>query len=301
MLVIVGILVVFAAVIGGFILEEGNPLVLMQPAELLIVGGSAVGIVLVANPLASIRKVLAGVIGVLRRSKYTRGFYLENLRMLYELFAYSRRAGILKLESEVEEPHASQVLSSYPAFLKDQTAVDFVCDSLRMVVAGATNPPEIDQLMELDIEVQRAGRHEPVNALTTVADSLPGLGIVAAVLGVVVTMQAIGSAPEEVGQKVAAALVGTFLGILLCYGVTGPLAAHLEGRNEAHVQYLQVLRAAILAFVKGAQPILAAEYARRSIPLELRPSFADMEANFRREARIPKVTDSQREMNAQHA
>ncbi len=161
-----------------------------------------------------------------------------------------------------------------------------------MIVIGGTTAPELDQLMELDIDVQRRGRHEPVNALNAVADALPGLGIVAAVLGVVITMEAIGGAPEAIGQKVAAALVGTFLGILLCYGVVGPVAARLENLSEAHTQFLQVMRVAIVAFARGSSPLLAVEYARRSIPVELRPSFLDLEASIKREAQIPAVPDA---------
>jgi chemotaxis protein MotA len=158
-----------------------------------------------------------------------------------------------------------------------------------MLVIGATTPGEIDRLMEFDIAVQRRGNHEPVSALSAIADALPGRGIIAAVLGVVITMQSIGSAPQIVGEKVAAALVGTFLGILLCYGVVGPLAARLDSLGEAHTQYLQVLRTAVVAFAKGAPPILALEYARRSIPPESRPGFGEMEIVIRREARIPPV------------
>ena len=158
-----------------------------------------------------------------------------------------------------------------------------------MLVVGLTTPSDLDQLMDLDIEVQRRGRQEPVAAMHAVADALPGLGIVAAVLGVVITMQAIGGAPEVVGQKVAAALVGTFLGILLCYGVVGPVAARLEKLGEAEAQLLHVLRIAIVAFARGASPILAVEYARRSVPVELRPSFLDMEITIKREAKIPPV------------
>ena len=160
---------------------------------------------------------------------------------------------------------------------------DFICDSLRMMIIGATTPQELDQLMELDIDVQRRGRHQPVVALQTVADALPGLGIVAAVLGVVITMQAIGGAPETVGQKVAAALVGTFLGILLCYGVVGPVASRLEGLAEEQAQFLQVMRVAICSFVRGASPMLAVEYARRSIPVDRAPRLS----NWRRPSAAP--------------
>ena len=289
MLVILGIAVVFAAVFGGFLLEKGNPYVLMQPAELLIVGGAAVGIVLVANPSGVIRRMARGMRSVFRRQGHTAASYLRNLRMMYEAFSFAQRAGMAGLEADVEDPGNSRIFSQYPELLADSETLEFVCDSLRMLVIGATTPNELDQLMDLDIEVQRRGRHEPVSALSSVADSLPGLGIVAAVLGVVITMEAIGGSPELIGQKVAAALVGTFLGILLCYGVVGPLASRLETQSEAETQFLQVLRTTIVAFAKGASPILAVEFGRRSIPMELRPGFLDMEKCIRREAKIPAV------------
>src|ERR1022692_681058 len=289
MLAVIGIAVVFLAVFGGFLMEQGNPWVLMQPAELLIVGGAAAGIIMVANPPALIRKMLRGSRDAFRPAAYGRQVFLLHLRMLYEGFGYVQRAGIVALEADVENPPRSPIFSRYPGFLRDAETRDLVCDSLRMMVIGATTAQELDQLMDLDIDVQRRGRHEPVAALSTVADALPGLGIVAAVLGVVITMQAIGGSPETVGQKVAAALVGTFLGILLCYGVVGPVAARLESLGEQHAQFLQVLRVAICSFVRGASPILAVEYARRSIPMESRPSFDELEATIRRDARIPPV------------
>jgi chemotaxis protein MotA len=289
MLVLIGIVIVFAAVMGGYLLEHGNLWVLMQPAELLIVGGAAAGILLVSNPAGVIRKMAGGVLSVFRPATFTSKFYLCNLRMLYEVFSFSQRAGVVSLESDVDDPARSRIFSNYPDFLRDRTTRDFVCDSLRMLVLGVSTPPELDQLMDLDLDVQRRGKYEPVGALLAIADALPGLGIVAAVLGVVVTMGAIGGAPELVGQKVAAALVGTFLGILLCYGVVGPLGTHLEHRGEAHAQFQQVLRTAIVAFSRGASPILSVEYARRSIPVEQRPSFTDMETTIRRDARVPAV------------
>ncbi len=291
MIVLAGIGLVFFAVLGGFLLERGNPWVLMQPAELLIVGGAAIGITLVANPLSVIRKMGRGAAATLRRPAHTPLSLIRYLRMLYEIFSFAQRAGVLALEQDVEQPAQSRVFCNYPEFLADQATCDFICDSLRMIVIGATTAQELDQLMELDIEVQRRGRHEPVNALNSVADSLPGLGIVAAVLGVVITMEAIGGAPETVGQKVAAALVGTFLGILLCYGVVSPVAARLENLSEANCQFLQVMRVAIVAFARGSSPLLAVEYARRSIPAELRPSFLQLEAAIRREAQIPPTLD----------
>jgi chemotaxis protein MotA len=213
--------------------------------------------------------------------------------MLYEVFSFAQRGGAMALEADVEGPETSRIFSNYPGFLKDHATRNFICDSLRMLVIGVTSPHELDHLMDLDIDIQRRGRHEPVGALSSIADSLPGLGIVAAVLGVVITMEAIGGSPETVGQKVAAALVGTFLGILLCYGVVGPAASRLESQGEQQTQFLQVMRTAIAAFARGASPILAVEYGRRSIPVELRPSFVEMETTIRRDARIPAVAQPQ--------
>jgi chemotaxis protein MotA len=289
MLTILGVALVLAAVLGGYISEKGNPYVLLQPAELLIVCGAAAGIALIANPPTTIGKMLRGAGAILFPRSSGRVAYLRALRMLYEVFNYFQRAGQIAFENHIEDPTSSAIFSQYPELLRDKPTIEFLCDSLRMLVIGATTPGEIDRLMELDIEVQRRGNHEPVSALSSIADALPGLGIIAAVLGVVITMQSIGSSPQTVGEKVAAALVGTFVGILLCYGVVGPMATRLDSLGEAHTQYLQVLRTAVVAFAKGASPILALEYARRSIPLEARPGFGEMEIIIRREARIPPV------------
>ena len=289
MLAFVGILVVFGAVLGGYLLEKGNPYVLVQPAELLIVGGAALGIVLVANPPAVIRKMLSGTFAAFLSPPYNRLSYLRSLRMLFEVFSFVQRAGMTAFENDVEDPENSRIFSNYPELLEDRDALNFVCDSLRMLVIGVSAPHEVDHLMDLDIEVQRRGLNQPVNALSAVADALPGLGIVAAVLGVVITMGAIGGSPESVGQKVAAALVGTLLGILLCYGVIGPIASRLETVCTARTHCLEVFRNAIMAFVRGSSPILAVEYGRRSIPVELRPDFSDMEITIRRDARVPHV------------
>jgi|SRR5579871_1097680 len=290
MLAFVGLLLVFGAVLGGFLLEKGNLYLLMQPAEVFIIVGAAAGIILVANPKTVIVKMLHGVTATFRRPLPSRETYVAHLLMLYELFVYSQRSGgIVGLESDVENPSESRMFSRYRGLFRDSGLLEFICDSLRMLIIGATTPQELDLLMDLDIDVQRRGRQEPVNALSSVADSLPGLGIVAAVLGVVITMEAINGSPESVGQKVAAALVGTFLGILLCYGVVSPLAARLENMSEAHTQFFQVLRIAIVSYARGSAPILAIEYARRSIPVEVRPSFQEMEISIKRDARIPPV------------
>lgn len=292
MFALLGILVVFAAVLGGYLLEHGNVYVLMQPAGLVIIAGAAAGIVLAANPPCVIGKMFRGVASTLRSPLYSRNSYLLCLRMLYELTAFALRAGIEELEQDFEAPAKSRILSNYPDFLADKTACDFVCDSMRMLVIGSTTAQDLDRLMDLDIDVQRRGHHEPVAALSSMADALPGLGIVAAVLGVVISMQAIGGAASTVGAKIAAAMVGTFLGILLCYGVVGPVATRLEHGNERRIQFLEVMRTGIVAFARGTSPLLAAEYARRSIPVEIRPSFEELEQTIRRTAKIPPLPNT---------
>jgi len=277
MFAIIGILVVLGAVVGGYLMEKGNLLVLLQPAELIIIGGAAIGTVLIGNPLPTIIRIGKGFISVFMPSGFSKTFYLEHLKLLSELFQYARKNGAVKLEADIEDPSKSELFSRYPKFVKNHHALYFVCDTLRMFVSGGVSPFELDQMMELDMEVHHAGANAPVSALTTVADSLPGLGIVAAVLGVVITMGAIGGPPEEVGHKVAAALVGTFLGILLCYGFLGPMAASMSKANDAEAQFYHFLRVGIASFVRGAAPMLSVEFARRTIPSDVRPTFKEME------------------------
>jgi chemotaxis protein MotA len=276
MFAIIGILVVFGAVIGGYLMEHGNVRVLLQPAELLIIGGAAVGTVLVANPLHILKQIAAGITGVFGGSKFTKQRYLESLKMMYDLFNKARKEGLMALENDVEDPAQSPVFSKQPHFLKDHHVRDYVCDTLRMAVSGS-EPFDLDQLLELDMEVHHHAASVPIASLSTMADSLPGLGIVAAVLGVVITMGALGGPPEEIGHKVAAALVGTFLGILLCYGLVGPIAANMAKVADEEHAYLHVLRVVMISFLKGTAPIMAVEVARRAIPGHVRPSFQELE------------------------
>jgi chemotaxis protein MotA len=281
MTVILGIVIVLGAIAGGYLMEHGKLLVLMQPAEVLIILGAAIGTVIVGNPLPVLMQIFKGLLGVFTGSPFTKAFYLENLKMVYELLNLARKSGTAKLEEDVDNPSKSAVFSKYPKFLKSHHACAFLCDTLRMAVSGGVEPLDIDTMMEVDLEVQHREAHEPVGALTTMADALPGLGIVAAVLGVVITMGALGGPKEEIGHKVASALVGTFLGILLCYGVFGPLAAAMTKQTEAEGYYFGFLRMAGLAFVKGLSPMMAVELARRAIPTGVRPTFQEMEASCR--------------------
>jgi chemotaxis protein MotA len=281
MFAIIGIVVVIGAILGGFIMEKGPLPVLIQPAELIIIGGAALGTILIANPLPIVIKLFKGVLGVLSGSKYNKTYYLESIKLLNDTFTYARKNGLPKLEADVDEPHKSQLFSKYPKFLKDHHAVDFICDTLRMFISSGTDPFELDQMMELDMEVHHHESGLPIAALSSTADALPGLGIVAAVLGIVITMGALGGPPEEIGHKVGASLVGTFLGILLCYGFLGPIAANLTKMNEAEAQFYNFLRVGVIAFTKGASPLIAVEFARRSIPADVRPSFKETEGACR--------------------
>src|SRR6267142_3046045 len=266
MFAIIGIVVVFGAVIAGYLMEHGNMMVLMQPAELIIILGAAIGTVLVANPLHILAAIGKGIGGAFGKSTLTKQRYLDSLKMMYELFSRARKEGLMSLEADSDAPDQSQIFSKYPKFLKDHHALAFVCDSLRMAASGGIEPFDADKMMELDMEVHHHGAAQPVAALSAMADSLPGLGIVAAVLGVVITMGALGGPPEEIGKKVAAALVGTFLGILLCYGLVGPVAANLAKLVDDEHAYQHVLRVSIVAFMKGTPPIMAVEVARRAVP-----------------------------------
>jgi chemotaxis protein MotA len=276
MFAIIGIVVVFGCIVAGYLMEHGNLRVLMQPAELVIIGGAALGTVLVANPLHIIKKIAAGIGGVFGSSKFSKQVYVETLKMMYDLLNKARKDGLMALEADVEEPEKSPILSKNPGFINNHHVRDFVCDSLRMAITGV-DTFELDQMLDLDMEVHHHDATQPTAALSTMADSLPGLGIVAAVLGVVITMGALGGPPEEIGHKVAAALVGTFLGVLLCYGLVGPLAANMAKAAEEEHAFLSVLRVLIISFLKGSAPIMAVETARRAIPGHVRPSFQELE------------------------
>ena len=276
MFAIIGIVLVIGAILGGYLMEHGNIKVLLQPAELLIIGGAAAGTVLIANPLHILKKIAGGVGVVFKGSKFTKQRYIESLRLTYELLNKARRQGLMSLESDIEEPEKSPIFSKDPEFLKDLEVRYFFCDSMRMAISGV-EAFELDQLMDLDLEVHHHEASIPITSLATVADSLPGLGIVAAVLGVVITMGALGGPPEEIGQKVAAALVGTFLGILLCYGFVGPIASNMSKAADDERAYLGVLKVVVISFLKGTAPIMAVEAARRAIPGHVRPTFAELE------------------------
>src|ERR1700740_964583 len=277
MFTIIGIVVVFGAVVAGYLMEHGNLKGLFQPAELLIIGGAAIGTVLIANPLHILKQLVGGILGALKGSPYGKQKYLESMKMLFELFSRARKEGLMALEADSDNPEQSPVFSKYPAFLKDHHVLHFVCDTVRMAAGGGIEPFDVDQMMELDMERHHTGAGLRVAALSTMADSLPGLGIVAAVLGVVITMGALGGPPEEIGEKVAAALVGTFLGILLSYGLVSPIAQNMTKAAEEEHAFLYVMRVLMVSFLKGTAPIMAVEMGRRAVPGHVRASFTELE------------------------
>ena len=278
MFIIIGIVCVFGAVVGGYLMEKGNLLVLLQPAELVIIGGAAIGTVLISNPPRILTNIIKGALGVLKGSRYTKDWYLQTLKMMYDLFDKTRRQGLSQIEAEIEDPDKSPTFANFPTIVKDHHIIEFVCDTFRTIMVGGVEPFDLDQMMESDMDVHHHAAMQPVTALSNVADALPGLGIVAAVLGVVITMGALGGPPNEIGHKVAAALVGTFLGILLCYGLVGPLASAMTKEAEQEHEYYGVLRICLTSFNKGIAPIIAVEIARRAVPGHVRPTFQEMES-----------------------
>jgi len=277
----VGILMVFGAVLGGYIMEGGEVGVLLQPAEFVIILGAAMGSVMISTPMKVLMQILQSLTKVLTGATVSKAQYFELLSVMYELFQMSRKDGQLALEPHVEDPEKSSLFGQYPGFLKNHHAVHFLADTVRVILAGGVASHDLESLMDADIETHHEENAMPSAALAKVGDALPGLGIVAAVLGIIITMGAITGPPEEIGHKVGAALVGTFLGILVSYGFLQPIATGIENISNNEARYILVLKAGLLAFASDAPPIVAVEFARRAIYSDVRPSFKEMEETFR--------------------
>jgi chemotaxis protein MotA len=281
-MVLVGILIVLGAVLGGYVLEHGQLAVLVQPAEFVIIGGAALGTVLIATPMSILTKLIKSILKVLTGGGVPKAAYVELLSLIYDLGQTIKKDGQLALESHMENPHSSSILAKYPTFLKNHHAVDFLADTGRVIIMGGVPPYEIEALMEADLEAHHHEQAQTVSVLTKVGDAMPGLGIVAAVLGIVITMGAIDGPPAEIGHKVGAALVGTFLGVLGAYGFIQPLATIIETINQSEAKYFECLKAGMLALARSMPPAIAVEFARRTITGDVRPSFKDMESMLRK-------------------
>jgi chemotaxis protein MotA len=276
MLLIVGALVVLGSVAGGYTWHGGHLLVLNQPSEFLIIGGAALGSLLIGTPVPVVKKLL-GQLGRFFKARPSKSEYLDLLSMMYQMFKLTQQSGVMALESHCDDPEGSPILGQYPKFLANHHAVKFLTDSIKVIILGGVSPYDLEALMDEDLEVHHHEELKPSSTLTKISDSLPGLGIVAAVLGVVITMQSIDGPAAEIGHNVAAALVGTFLGILLCYGFVGPMATHMETFVEDDARVLICLKTGLLAVYKGFAPAIAIEFARRVIPAEIRPDFDETE------------------------
>lgn len=287
MIVLLGFIVVIGAVLGGFSWAGGHIGALIHPSEVFTIGGASLGAMLVMSPRKVLIDLAKGLLGTIKGTPYNKDMYHEMFQVSYDLLRTARRSGTLILESHVNEPHHSDIFKRYPKFAGNHHAVDFLCGGLSSLVEGA--PPErIAELLEIQLKVLSDEHHAPIDVLQKTADALPGFGIVAAVLGIVITMGAIDGPVEEVGHKVGAALVGTFLGILASYGFLAPLAARMEFQGHTELTFFRSMATVIREFAKGCSPKSALESARRGIGTEYRPQFAELEALFKEmDATVP--------------
>lgn len=278
---IVGAVLVLGCIIGGFVLENGHLASLLQPVELLIIGGAAFGAFMIAHPMALIKKAAGSIPKLLKSSGYNKTKYMELLGLMYTLFNKIRKDGLIALEADIEEPEKSPIFSNFPGILSDHHAIDFICDYFRLMVGGSMNAFEIENLMDVELESHHEEAHKPIAAIQGAADALPAFGIVAAVLGVVITMGAIGGPPEELGHKVGAALVGTMLGILLSYGFVGPIATALGHQSEEEARFYLCIKTCIIAYLNGYAPQVAVEFGRKVLFSSDRPGFLELEQHVK--------------------
>ena len=284
MFVIIGIIIVFACIVVGYAMHGGNFAVLIQINEFIILGGAGIGSFLAANGMNNLKSTIQATLGLLKPDPFTQAAYNDLLKMMYQLFNIARKEGLLGLEKHVESPESSDIMNVYPTFIANHHATAFLCDTLKVILTGSVSPHDLSEMMELDLETAHKEAEMPVEALQAVGDAMPGFGIVAAVLGVIITMGKIGGEAAEVGRSVAAALVGTFLGILLAYGVFAPMARAIQLRLRSEAQFLNCIRYALFSFARGESPITCVEFARRNIDPSVRPGFAEMERAVKEKA-----------------
>jgi chemotaxis protein MotA len=277
MIVILGVVIVLGSVIGGFIMAGGHPIALMHLSEFVIIAGAAFGALVLMSPRKVLFDLARQVFGTLKGSPYNRAVYDELFKALYELFMMGRRSGMVALEEHVMNPATSSIFSKYPSFQKNHHAMDFLCNGLRPIIDGKIKPDQLKLLLEIELGAMEEEHEKPVGVLTKAADAMPGFGIVAAVLGIVITMASIAGPIEQIGEKVAAALVGTFLGIFLSYGFMNPLAVNMEFVNIAEMTYIRCIASSVIGFANGMSPIMAVEVARRGLSSEVKPSSDDLE------------------------
>ena len=277
MLAIVGALVVIGTVFGGYLMEGGHLAVLIQPIELMIIGGAAAGSLLISSPISLLKAIVAQVIGVVTKKDGTStAEYIELLLLLFSLLKLAK-SNPLAIEAHVENPAGSEIFTKFPTVLKNHHAIHFLCDTLKVQISSSLSPYDLEDLMDADLNSTHEEEHQAPATITRVGDAMPGLGIVAAVLGVVITMGKLTQGKEVIGHSVAAALVGTFLGILASYGFMQPLAAKMESLLSDDAKYLSVIKTSLIALAKNCSPKVCVEFARRTIPPTIRPSFDEVD------------------------
>lgn len=281
MFAIIGSVVVLVAVVGGYLLEHGNLHVLFQPAEVVIIFGAATGALLISSPAPVFRAVIKTFPKIFSYKGLSKQDYVDLLVLLFKLFQKMRKEGLISVEEEIDNPEKSKIFSAHPQVLKNHHAMSFICDSIRIVITSNMPGHQLEDILERDIEILHHEALLPAHSVARIADSLPGLGIVAAVLGVVITMGKIDQPPSVLGHSIGAALVGTFLGVLACYGFVGPMAATMEHMARDEKEYLEVIKAALVSYVNGAAPQVAIEVGRRTVPGDFRPSFAELEEQLK--------------------
>ncbi len=281
MLVIVGYVVILASIFGGFAMAGGHLASLWQPVEVIMIGGGALGAMLVGSGPKVMKATFKALPSIFKGSKYTKALYMELLTLLFELLAKVRKEGLMSIESDVEDPHASPIFSKYPTISHDHHVVEFITDYLRLMVGGNLNAMEIENLMDNEIETHHQEGHIPVSAVAKLGDGLPAFGIVAAVMGVVHTMESVGIPPSELGMLIAAALVGTFLGILLAYGFVGPVSTLLENKLQESSKVFECIKVTLLASLNGYAPQVAVEFGRKVLYSTERPSFLELEEHVK--------------------
>ena len=281
MVVILGCLCVTGSVLGGFMMAGGHLESLVHPSEFVTIGGASLGALIVMSPMSVLKGLVKGLIQTLKGAPYTKKSYEETFSALYELFRIARRDGLLALEGHIADPHKSAVFAKYPKLAADHHATDFIKGAFGPVIDGSVRPEDVGNLMEIEIGAMESEHHHPVDALSKTADGLPGFGIVAAVLGIVVTMGHIDGPPAEIGHKVGAALVGTFLGILASYGFFGPLAAKMASIGHSESAYFRTIACVLQGFFNGMQPKMAIETGRRGLESDVRPSAEEVEKLFK--------------------
>lgn len=281
MFALIGMGIVTASIIGGYLMEHGNLSVLFQPAEFVIIFGAAIGGFLISTPMKTVKFVISSVIRMFTRSSFAKQDYMDVLMLLNGVFYKIRQQGLVSVETDVDEPEQSPLFQNYPMVLKNRRAIALITDTIRTVMTTTIAPHELEALIDGELEAHHEELLTPSSAVNFVADCLPGLGIVAAVLGVVLTMGKISEPPEVLGHSIGAALVGTFLGVLTCYGFVGPVGKNLEHMAAEDLQFLTVIKMALLSFIGGAAPKVAVEFGRRVIPAEVKPAFTELEQALR--------------------